>query len=401
MFSGFATRFTARMTALVLVASMLTGCAEIDRRGGIADQIEDYLFKADSKSHRLLRSYLLVGALLAVAQRQGVNDVDRGAIKGSLEGALRVANEAFSCLYPGTFDSEYVSETPELEIIDWNASPAALTTTHMYPRWCQFFDEKMARLDHAIFRLATVTLFGQQDRNQFAEIRDRMVGRLPVLSDTLKTAISANRVINQTSTLIDDLLNLSFASLGPVTTLLPLYRDALELNTWIIIDSMARACVLANQNGSLALPAIPKSGALDFDKTNPCDAYRYAVYMAQEGNAEPANLRAFIHFMYQVPVKVEAYRPHFYVVSRLIGRSCLAILNEQECKLVLRYAVEKTDLFTNNAYTKPPGKFTASLFPRTMFALTKPKPAKAGPPLSDPTSTGAIGRSSVPASPAQ
>ncbi|UGV25441.1 hypothetical protein E0H22_06935 [Rhodopseudomonas boonkerdii] len=391
MFSGMATRIFARMIALCLVASLLVGCAEVDRRGGVADQIQDYLFKADSKSHRLLRSYLLVGVLLAVAQRQGVNDVDRTAIKGALEGALSVANEAFSCLYPGTFESNYEGHPPELEIIDWTVQPAVLTSTHQLPKWCQFFDEKMARLDHAIFRLATVTLFGVRDRDQFVEIRDRMIGRVPVLSDTLKAAISANRVVNQTTTLIDDLLNLSFASLGPVTTLLPLYRDALELNSWIIVDSMAMACVVTRGETSMVLPAAPASGVLDFDRNNPCDAYRYAVLMAAEGNAEPAALRAFITYMYQVPVRVEAYRPHFYVVSRLIGRSCLSVLGKEQCDTALTYALEKSALYINNAYSQPRGKIIASLFPGSMIASNRPKPTRTvRRPATDPVATGTI-----------
>ena len=105
MFSKTVTRVIAAVVAM----SLLAGCAEFDRRGGFIDQIEDSVFfRADTKTHRLLRSYLLATVLLTAARRQGHNDVDRTAIAGALEGALTVANEAYMCLYPGLYEPQLV-----------------------------------------------------------------------------------------------------------------------------------------------------------------------------------------------------------------------------------------------------------------------------------------------------
>ena len=68
-------RAASRVVAAVVALSMLIGCAEIDRRGGTVAEIEDYvLFAAHTKSHRLFRSYLLIGVLLAAARQGGHNE---------------------------------------------------------------------------------------------------------------------------------------------------------------------------------------------------------------------------------------------------------------------------------------------------------------------------------------
>ncbi|MFX6318942.1 hypothetical protein ABTF97_18985, partial [Acinetobacter baumannii] len=90
------------------------------------------------------------------------------------------------------------------------------------------------RLDYALYRLALSSLFNEKTSVQLASIRDKLIGEVPVLSASAKAAIFGVRAINQTTTIVDDLLNLSFSSLGPVLTLLPLYRDSLEMNMWII-----------------------------------------------------------------------------------------------------------------------------------------------------------------------
>ena len=70
-------RAASRVVAAVVALSMLIGCAEIDRRGGTVAEIEDYvLFAAHTKSHRLFRSYLLIGVLLAAARQGGHNEAD-------------------------------------------------------------------------------------------------------------------------------------------------------------------------------------------------------------------------------------------------------------------------------------------------------------------------------------
>ena len=383
-------RMGIRVTAAAVVLALLGGCAEIDRRGGVADQIEDVVFKADTKSHRLLRSYLLVGILLAAAERQGVNNVDRDNIKGSLASALKVSNEAFNCLYPGTFTTgenglgrDSGSQVPEI-VLDYSKPTTISAESYTLPRWCQFFDEKMARLDLAIFRLASITLFNDRSRGQLADVRDRLVGRIPVISDSVRAAISANKVVNQASTIIDDLLNLTLASFGPATVLFPLYRDSLELNTWIIIDTLAINCARQRTSGIA-------SGEIDF-----CTTYESAYAIAGGGNAAPVNLRAFIKSVDGLSLYVEAYRPHFYVVSRLIWQSCENVfVEEASCKTILAYALETTAFNVKNATDPQTGRrFLASLFSFQRVASTRKKPTSPTPATSEPQTTGSIPRPS-------
>ena len=47
-----------RVVAIVVAAVQVSSCAEIDRRGGIVDQIEDWvLFKADTKTPALQQEF--------------------------------------------------------------------------------------------------------------------------------------------------------------------------------------------------------------------------------------------------------------------------------------------------------------------------------------------------------
>lgn len=237
MFSGLGTRVIARTVALVLVASMLTGCAEFNRRGGVVAQAEDYvLFVANTKSHRLFRSYLLVGVLLAAARQAGHNEADKLAIEANMRAAVETAYEAYQCLYPNPGTKKFITDNVNAAIGTLEAVSFRL------PAVCQFFDEKMARLDYALFRLALTTLFNAESNASLAEIRDKMMGKIPILSDSVKAAIHATKAVNQATTLVDDLLNLSFSSAGPVLALLPLYRDSLELNMWLIIDNLTKRC---------------------------------------------------------------------------------------------------------------------------------------------------------------
>ena len=384
-------RMGMRVVAALVVVGLLGGCAEIDRRGGIADQVEDVIFRADTKSHRLLRSYLLVGVLLAVAERQGVSNVDRDNIKGSIASALKVSNEAFNCLYPGTFVAagqgfESQNVIPEI-VLDYSKPDTLSAESYTPPRWCQFFDEKMARLDLAIFRLANITLFSDRSRGHLADIRDKLIGRIPIVTDSVRAAISANKVINQATTIVDDLLNLTLASFGPATALFPLYRDSLELNTWIVIDSLAIHC--KQQRTQAAEIA---AGSIDM-----CQTYANAFSTAAYGQAEPAKLRAFIKSVDGLTLMVEAYRPHFYVVSRFIWQSCLSVfIVETECKAILAYAVETKAFLAKNATDPQYGKkFLTSLFPFTQVASTRARPSvlRSAPSAPDPNTTGSIPRS--------
>lgn len=366
-------RLGKRAVALVVAASMLIGCtAEFDRRGGFIDEIQDaFLFRADTKTHRLLRSYLLATVLLTAARRQGHNDVDRTAIAGALEGALSVANEAYMCLYPGLYEATesqitYPVDPKKLkirgsigtvpdEITAWTPDgiPIAIVTPTERPRWCQFFDEKMSRLDYALFRLASVTLFNDEDRLVLMDIQAKLVGKIPVVSDSIKTLIHANKAVNQVTTVIDDLLTLAFKSAGPMLALLPLYRDSLELNMWVVTDNFALWCKAESPtsfNGSVIVQPLPETAW--------CSRLKLAVTALRKGNNHPKVWRDFLRQMiddndFNQVLTVEAYRPHFFLISQLLMRSCQAVLSDGQkpsrCQDVLVDALEKAAFNADNA----------------------------------------------------
>ncbi|SEI14609.1 hypothetical protein [Tardiphaga sp. OK245] len=450
MFSGFATRFTARMTALVLVASMLTGCAEIDRKGGYIDQIEDaVLFRADTKTHRLLRSYLLATVLLTVARRQGHNDIDSTAIAGALEGALAIANEAYMCLYPGLYErtddaASFPVDPSKLksrnsiggpdEITMWTSEGRLVSVTKpaQQPRWCQFFDEKMSRLDYALFRLAAVTLFNGESRQSLADIQAKLIGRIPVISDTVTAAIHVNKAANQITSIIDDLLNVAFTSAGPVLALLPVYRDSLELNMWVVTDYFALSC---KEYWPQTYDAIIAGSATVLDAAPECAGLVSAIVALRKGNGNPKIWRDFLKQIsaeyegdFSKTLPVEAYRPHFFLISQLLVRSCRSVLSDgqkpKRCEQVLTDALEKaafnadnaTGSLINSGGPPTPGRWmTVSLpLPGARMVQLRPRRSLAGNPSgggtshaplrsvgsapvsAGPDSTGSIGRPPAP-----
>lgn len=402
MFSNVLTR----VVALLAIVGLLGGCAEIDRRGGLVDQLEDnVLFRADTKSHRLFRSYLLVGVLLTAARRSGQNQIDRDAIAGNLQSALSIANEAFVCLYPGLFPDD-VKRKP-LEIADPYVSDSSVLNSYGPPRLCQFFDEKMARLDYAIYRLAMTTLLTEQSRQYLSDIRDRLIGKIPVVSDSVRAAIHANKAANQLTSIVDDLLNFTFNGAGPVLALAPLYRDSLEINMWVIIDSLTIRCKRAPT--SKDIPAFRVDEAGYYVVTDQCELLDHAYSLMRGGHGNVTEWREFVRRLNGDTLLVDAYRPHFYLVSRLIWESCNAVIfdpkNKDKCKTVLADALETHAFDVNNktGVGVGAGRFTASIMPETRFAGLRPRGVFAGkstPRLTvspsniapDPQSTGSIPR---------
>lgn len=446
-------RMGMRVVAAIVAMSMLTSCAELDRKGGFIDQIEDRIFfRADTKTHRLLRSYLLVTVLLTAARRQGHNDVDRTAIAGALEGALAVANEAYMCLYPGLLEpksgadgkpvsTSFPLDTSKLqprlavrvpdEITMWTPDGGFLGAKEPpeKPRWCQFFDEKMSRLDYALFRLASVTLFNSESRHALGEIQTRLIGKVPVVSDAVTAAIYANKAINQVTTIIDDLLNVAFTSAGPALALLPLYRDSLELNMWIVTDYFALACKARSRS---TYDALIIGSSTSLEESRACTTLVAAVYALRMGNGNPRIWRDFLNQLNPTSdddlstiLQIEAYRPHFFLISQLLMRSCRSVLSDGQkpsrCEDVLVDALEKAAFEADNATGSlintggpptPSRWLTVSLpLPGARFALNRqrrgtpavavaPRPISSPPPAADPQSTGSVSPPRTPATPA-
>lgn len=402
MFSGVG----RRAVAIIVAASMLCGCAEIDRRGGVIAEIEDnVLFVAHTKSHRLFRSYMLIGVLLAAARQGGHNEADAAAIEGNLKSSLAVAFEAYECLYldaAGNPPSWLLAASKAR-----NATDAKIGTfeaaNFVAPAICQFFDEKMARLDYALYRLALSSLFNEKTSVQLSAIRDKLVGEIPVLSASAKALIFGARAVNQATTVVDDLLNLSFSSLGPVLTLLPLYRDSLEMNMWVIADTLTRTC--PEQNPTVAFS---RDGTVVPDFSLNCQTKAYALSILNYGNGDLRLWRDFVRRMNYVGANIEAYAPHFVLVSRLIWRSCSNLLKQAECTAVLESAI---NLATEQAVlvkVKEVNRIYSARIRTPTEHARRPAPANsagaqsktiAAPPAGDPTSTGSINQPKPPAAP--
>jgi hypothetical protein len=379
-----------RFMALSVIVVTLCGCAEIDRRGGVVADIEDYvLFTAHTKSHRLFRSYMLIGVLVAAARQGGHNEVDREAIGGNLKAALSVAYEAYACLY---YDKNTVPDWIKASVEEIGKLGAVGFSP---PKICQFFDEKMARLDYALFRLALSTLFNEKSNTQLANIRDKLIGEIPVVSASAKAAIFGVRAANQVTTIVDDLLSLSFSSAGPVLTLLPLYRDALEMNMWVIVDSLTRACDVSETDlakvNLVSAPPVPDQFGMD------CATRDYALYILGQGNGNLVDWRNFVRRMNYVGNSIDAYQPHFVLVTRLIWRSCRRLLREDDCKKLIEDTValatrESIEVVVNERHRS----YSASVRAPSQFAkgrLAPPPdraPAAVSNPRRDPESTGSI-----------
>jgi len=343
----FSRRFV-RVVATMVVTALVSGCAEFDRRGGLIAEAEDVvLFSAQTKSHRLFRSYLLIGVLTAAARHGGHNQADAAAISGSLQQALTVAFEAYECLYAYSDQGAWLDKVTRRPAPNSATDPTVVigqvgAINFDAPAVCQFFDEKMARLDYALYRLALNSLLNEKTSAQLTSIGDKLIGEIPVLSPAAKAAIFGTRAVSQASNIVDDLLNLSFSSLGPVLTLLPLYRDSLEMNMWVIVDNLTRTC--ADTRPSATVFVLSTADPPQPNYKSDCQTKYYALSILNNGNGDLKVWRSFVRSMNDAHAVIEAYGPHFALVSRLIWRSCSNLfIKEAECARLF------TDAMTNAA----------------------------------------------------
>jgi hypothetical protein len=405
-----------RAVAIILAAVQLSSCAEINRRGGIVDQFEDFvLFAADTKSHRLFRSYLLVGVLLAAARQAGHNDIDRNVIEGNLKASLEVAFEAHMCLFPDRVATAPSGTNPPGPAPAPGPPAAGITsgaadvgkigtpaaTTYVEPVICQFFDEKMARLDYALYRLALATLFNAESRVKLAEIRDKMIGKLPVVSESIKAAYHANKAVNEVTSIVDDILSLSFNSSGPLLILLPLYRDSLELNMWAIIDNLTRYCAVDNI-GFKYDPRVEYPASYAIGAGQVCGTLGYALQIMNNGNGNLQEWRAFVRNMNNATLAIQAYKPHFFLVTRLLWQSCKKVMGDEtidttknRCSNSLAHAIDQAAFAEWGVRGEGNRYYTALMRTNTRFARERPPvPAVrlSSPPASksDRDSTGSI-----------
>jgi hypothetical protein len=312
---GLQMRNWLRATVVAMAVVCLSGCAEFRNRGGVVDDLFDkYLFIADTKGHRVLRSYLVTGSLIAYARQSKITLADRQAIAGRMFAALEAGNEAFNCAYE--------SETG-----------------------CIFFDEKMLRFDYAIYKLALAIFLDTESKEVYAYLRDRVVEEVPVIGRFARGAVRATQVVNDAagavydvSEIIDKILYYSFRAVGTAARIGSLYRDAIEMDMVVVTDHFAAACEIAefnkpaNQTFKLRRVVWSElqtkySSQMPVPTSEACVSFVQAYSLYQEARGD---FRSWQQYLSGLNGNLRAVVPtadHFFYVSRLIYSSCASIMN--------------------------------------------------------------------------
>jgi hypothetical protein len=312
IFSGGSTR---RVVVTLALCSLLIGCAEFTHRGGFVAEIEDkVLFVASAKSHRVLRSYVVAASLITIANNRGIPSGDKIAFLGRVVQLLSVTREAFTCAYQSRSG-------------------------------CVFFDEKMARLDYNIFKLAMLVLVNSETTELISQLEKQIVPSVPVLGPTVDASVTAIKAAgqvalaaSQTSEVVDNLVKLGYNTANTLAPLFPLYRDAQELDMVVILDMLARRCVFA-QNLNLNIKAgdknSPLRNRLDDRLSNqeavemPCKDFKYGMGEYADGNGDLSNWNSFTKTMSINYIQyVTPTDQHFLQVSGLIASSCDQIFGQ-------------------------------------------------------------------------
>jgi hypothetical protein len=288
-------------SALIGAAFLLSGCAEFQNRGGLVDKVADrILFPADTKSHRVLRSYVMAASLVSLAQRGGLPTSDLPNLATRVNTTLMLTSEAYVCAYESHSG-------------------------------CVFFDEKMARLDSSILRLALLVLFDSESKTLFDEVQDKLVADIPVLGPLTKGGAKAIEALGslslstaQLAEIFDSLLRVSSRPLRNVTRLLPLYRDAIEMDMVVVLDYLARQCQLGKGISRTTRYGLYRSGNA-VGCTDVITAYR----LYSDGNGDLNAWRTYLFEARPYLRHVSASADHFLSVSRLIWSSCNALLKKE------------------------------------------------------------------------
>jgi len=301
--------------ALGLVAGLclivgLSGCAEVNRRGGVLAGFGDnVLFPANTKSHRLLRAYVVIGALTAVARNAGLADIEKDSMSGRLKATLSIAQEAYECLYPAR---------SRVQWLDSKELPQYVSKDE--PVGCIFFDERMARLNYALYKLAADILLDPDSQSLFADVRDRLIGNVPVVGSAIRTATKAleateeaTAVVHESLSLANSIIRLSFVSSRRYIYLAPIYRDALELDMRLVIHALEENCY-GDRSTTDCVKKIAEGKLLLDDARG--DLQDWREYLATAPASLPTDGR---------PLLVHAYPIHFAVVTRWLFRSCVTV----------------------------------------------------------------------------
>lgn len=200
---------------------LLAGCAEFTHRGGILAKIADKaIFPASAKGHRVLRAYVVMAALVTVANNRGVPSGDKLALRGRVIQTLESIQDAFICAY---------------------ATQSG----------CIFFDQKMAKVDYNLYKLALNVLITSETKALITQLQGELLPKIPVVGSTLLAASSAAETAGhvvtagvETVQIAESLIKLGYDAGSAIAPLFPIYRDAQELDMVVVVDMLARRCAV-------------------------------------------------------------------------------------------------------------------------------------------------------------
>lgn len=312
-----------RCAALAACFLMLVGCAEVNYRGGFVAEVEDWvLFRATTKSHRLLRSYLLAASFAAIVRNTRLNDVERDNVRGRLQTALEVMQEAYFCLYPDRVVKEWSANAKPLLQARNDENIAAIRLVQYKPiDSCIFFDSRMAQADYALYKLAAEVLLDPDSQAVFADVRDRMLGDIPFVGKAVKATTKAIEAANHAAgavydatSLLNSLVRITQNSGGRWVYIGPIYRDVLEFDMRMMLHSLNAWCGNEFKPYYKYVPAIDACSLLD-----------EGVSKFNKGNGD---MRLWREFMDANPIvfnEIEAYPIHFAIASRWLFYTCAAL----------------------------------------------------------------------------
>ena len=208
---------TRLLGVLALVCS-LSGCASFQNRGGLTDWAEDqFVFKADSKEMRVLRSYVILGGLARISSSSPMTIEERDLVSAQIASAVRQSYDALVCAKSRV-------------------------------EGCVFFDDRMAGLDRSLLRLASTVLLPEENKDLMAIIQKEVFGGKltdgllgpagKIISAAGEVGITAGSAVNIVGSFIE--LGRNIAKFGG--RFAPIYRDSVELRVRVVIDGLKVLC---------------------------------------------------------------------------------------------------------------------------------------------------------------
>lgn len=201
---------------------LLSGCSmielELNNRGGWLDKkLDNYWWTADTKQMRVLRAYVLIGAVTRMAQTK--HDSERKSLAKQVGVAVQVASDAFNCAY-------------------------------MQPGKCVFFDERMVELEVAVLRLLSAVLSTRDEEDLFKGLNKLLQTTFPLLkgaeslSKLVDAATSTGELATNISKIVAAVFTVGQNAYFTGRRVGAIYRDSIELQMITALKSLDTICAV-------------------------------------------------------------------------------------------------------------------------------------------------------------